>query len=79
MVVRSIPASSIRIAVVCRSVCGVTFLPASVGQVVLALVAWADRPDRPSGSWVTPADALAEGDWARVTKLAAEAAVPAAP
>jgi 2-dehydro-3-deoxyphosphogluconate aldolase/(4S)-4-hydroxy-2-oxoglutarate aldolase len=31
------------------------------------------------GSWVTPADALAEGDWARVTKLAAEAAVPAAP
>jgi 2-dehydro-3-deoxyphosphogluconate aldolase/(4S)-4-hydroxy-2-oxoglutarate aldolase len=26
------------------------------------------------GSWVTPADALAEGDWARVTKLAAEAA-----
>src|SRR5919107_1697349 len=30
------------------------------------------------GSWVTPADALAEGDWARVTKLA-EAAVPAAP
>ena len=31
------------------------------------------------GSWVTPADALAEGDWARVTKVAAEAAVPAAP
>ncbi len=31
------------------------------------------------GSWVTPADALAEGDWARVTKLAAEAAVPATP
>ena len=31
------------------------------------------------GSWVTPADALAEGDWARITKLAAEAAVPAAP
>ena len=25
------------------------------------------------GSWVTPADALAEGDWARVTTLAAEA------
>jgi 2-dehydro-3-deoxyphosphogluconate aldolase/(4S)-4-hydroxy-2-oxoglutarate aldolase len=31
------------------------------------------------GSWVTPADALAEGDWDRVTKLAAEAAVPAGP
>lgn len=29
------------------------------------------------GSWVTPADALAEGNWARVTKLAAEAANPA--
>lgn len=31
------------------------------------------------GSWVTPADALAAGDWARVTKLAAQVAVPAAP
>ncbi len=30
------------------------------------------------GSWVTPADALAAGDWARVTTLAAEVAVPAA-
>jgi 2-dehydro-3-deoxyphosphogluconate aldolase/(4S)-4-hydroxy-2-oxoglutarate aldolase len=26
------------------------------------------------GSWLTPADALARGDWARVTQLAAEAA-----
>jgi 2-dehydro-3-deoxyphosphogluconate aldolase/(4S)-4-hydroxy-2-oxoglutarate aldolase len=26
------------------------------------------------GSWVTPADALAEGDWARITKLAEEVA-----
>ncbi|HEX7891387.1 MAG TPA: bifunctional 4-hydroxy-2-oxoglutarate aldolase/2-dehydro-3-deoxy-phosphogluconate aldolase [Ramlibacter sp.] len=26
------------------------------------------------GSWLTPADALAAGDWARVTRLAAEAA-----
>ena len=26
------------------------------------------------GSWITPADALATGDWARVTRLAAEAA-----
>ena len=24
------------------------------------------------GSWVTPADALAAGDWARITRLAAE-------
>jgi 2-dehydro-3-deoxyphosphogluconate aldolase/(4S)-4-hydroxy-2-oxoglutarate aldolase len=27
------------------------------------------------GSWVTPADALAKGDWTRITKLAAEAKV----
>ena len=26
------------------------------------------------GSWLTPADALASGDWARVTRLATEAA-----
>jgi 2-dehydro-3-deoxyphosphogluconate aldolase/(4S)-4-hydroxy-2-oxoglutarate aldolase len=26
------------------------------------------------GSWLTPADALASGDWARITRLAAEAA-----
>jgi 2-dehydro-3-deoxyphosphogluconate aldolase/(4S)-4-hydroxy-2-oxoglutarate aldolase len=26
------------------------------------------------GSWITPADALAAGDWDRVTRLAAEAA-----
>ena len=26
------------------------------------------------GSWLTPADALAAGDWDRVTRLAAEAA-----
>ena len=25
------------------------------------------------GSWLTPADALAQGDWTRITKLAAEA------
>lgn len=25
------------------------------------------------GSWLTPADALAAGDWARITRLAAEA------
>ena len=30
------------------------------------------------GSWMLPADALAAGDWARVTTLAAEVAVPAA-
>jgi 2-dehydro-3-deoxyphosphogluconate aldolase/(4S)-4-hydroxy-2-oxoglutarate aldolase len=30
------------------------------------------------GSWVTPADVLAAGDWARVTALAAQVAVPAA-
>jgi 2-dehydro-3-deoxyphosphogluconate aldolase/(4S)-4-hydroxy-2-oxoglutarate aldolase len=26
------------------------------------------------GSWLTPADAIAQGDWARVTQLAREAA-----
>ncbi|MEO7548773.1 MAG: keto-deoxy-phosphogluconate aldolase, partial [Ramlibacter sp.] len=26
------------------------------------------------GSWLTPADALAQGDWARITVLAREAA-----
>ncbi|MFO1330610.1 MAG: keto-deoxy-phosphogluconate aldolase, partial [Rubrivivax sp.] len=26
------------------------------------------------GSWLTPADALRDGDWARVTRLAREAA-----
>ena len=26
------------------------------------------------GSWLTPADALAAGDWARITRLAREAA-----
>jgi 2-dehydro-3-deoxyphosphogluconate aldolase / (4S)-4-hydroxy-2-oxoglutarate aldolase len=26
------------------------------------------------GSWLTPADALAAGDWARITRLASEAA-----
>ena len=30
------------------------------------------------GSWVTPADVLAAGDWARVTALAAQVAVPVA-
>ena len=25
------------------------------------------------GSWLTPADAMASGDWARITKLATEA------
>jgi len=25
------------------------------------------------GSWLTPADALAQGDWARITQLAAAA------
>jgi 2-dehydro-3-deoxyphosphogluconate aldolase/(4S)-4-hydroxy-2-oxoglutarate aldolase len=25
------------------------------------------------GSWLTPADALAQGDWARITRLAREA------
>ena len=30
------------------------------------------------GSWVTPADALARGDWAQITKLAAEVATTAA-
>ncbi|MBA4257489.1 MAG: keto-deoxy-phosphogluconate aldolase, partial [Polaromonas sp.] len=29
------------------------------------------------GSWLTPADALAQGDWARITRLAAEATVTA--
>lgn len=27
------------------------------------------------GSWLVPADALAQGDWARITQLAREAAV----
>jgi 2-dehydro-3-deoxyphosphogluconate aldolase/(4S)-4-hydroxy-2-oxoglutarate aldolase len=26
------------------------------------------------GSWLTPADAMAQGDWAAVTRLAAQAA-----
>jgi 2-dehydro-3-deoxyphosphogluconate aldolase/(4S)-4-hydroxy-2-oxoglutarate aldolase len=30
------------------------------------------------GSWLTPADALAEGDWARITKMAREATALAA-
>ena len=30
------------------------------------------------GSWLTPADALATGDWARITKLAREASALAA-
>jgi 2-dehydro-3-deoxyphosphogluconate aldolase/(4S)-4-hydroxy-2-oxoglutarate aldolase len=30
------------------------------------------------GSWLTPADALAAGDWARITRLAAEVALPTA-
>lgn len=29
------------------------------------------------GSWLTPADALAQGDWARITRLAAEATATA--
>lgn len=30
------------------------------------------------GSWLTPADALATGDWARVTRLARQVAIPVA-
>jgi hypothetical protein len=30
------------------------------------------------GSWLTPADALVAGDWARITRLAAEVALPIA-
>ncbi|HSV47654.1 MAG TPA: keto-deoxy-phosphogluconate aldolase, partial [Ramlibacter sp.] len=30
------------------------------------------------GSWLTPADALAAGDWARITQLAKEATALAA-
>jgi 2-dehydro-3-deoxyphosphogluconate aldolase/(4S)-4-hydroxy-2-oxoglutarate aldolase len=30
------------------------------------------------GSWLTPADALAEGDWKKITQLAKEATVIAA-
>jgi 2-dehydro-3-deoxyphosphogluconate aldolase/(4S)-4-hydroxy-2-oxoglutarate aldolase len=30
------------------------------------------------GSWLTPADALATGDWARVTRLAGQVAIPVA-
>jgi 2-dehydro-3-deoxyphosphogluconate aldolase/(4S)-4-hydroxy-2-oxoglutarate aldolase len=30
------------------------------------------------GSWLTPADAVAAGDWARITRLAAEVALPLA-
>ena len=29
------------------------------------------------GSWLTPADALANGDWSRITRLAREATVVA--
>jgi 2-dehydro-3-deoxyphosphogluconate aldolase/(4S)-4-hydroxy-2-oxoglutarate aldolase len=31
------------------------------------------------GSWLTPADALAQGDWARITRLAREATELAPP
>jgi 2-dehydro-3-deoxyphosphogluconate aldolase/(4S)-4-hydroxy-2-oxoglutarate aldolase len=27
------------------------------------------------GSWLTPADAVAQGDWARITELAREASL----
>ena len=31
------------------------------------------------GSWLTPADAIAQGDWARITQLAAQAVKLARP